>query len=254
LEYVVRAKNVHKSFGSLHVLRGIDLDVSRGETVVIMGRSGSGKSTFLRCLNWLEKPDDGEIFIEDERMGFKLARNRFLEAKGDEISKQREKVGMVFQLFNLFPHMSVLGNVTFALRKVKKLGKEESDAIAWDYLAKVGLTEKAESWPSKLSGGQQQRVAIARALAMQPKVMLFDEATSALDPETVGEVLEVMEHLSEEGMTMIVVTHELRFAREAADRIVFFHEGVIVEEGPVQQVFENPKNQKLKDFLGSVEK
>ncbi|MBN2840423.1 MAG: amino acid ABC transporter ATP-binding protein [Coriobacteriia bacterium] len=239
---MVRIEGLHKSFGTLEVLKGVDLNVARGEVVVILGPSGSGKSTMLRCVNRLEEPTSGHIFIENDEV---------TDRKTD-INKIRERVGMVFQSFNLFPHLTAKSNIMLALRKVKKLDKDEAEKIAIDGLARVGLADKADVYPIMLSGGQQQRVAIARALAMDPHVMLFDEVTSALDPELVREVLDVMKELAKGGMTMLVVTHEMGFARDVASRVVFMDEGVIQEQGTPQEVFDNPQNDRTKDFLGHI--
>jgi len=241
-EVVVRIENLQKSFGDLVVLRGVDLDIHRGEVVVILGPSGSGKSTLLRCVNLLEEPTGGKIFFEDTE----------ITDKKTDINAVRAKVGMVFQNFNLFPHLSAKGNVMLAQQKVLKRSKEEAARIAEEELAKVGLGDRVDYKPSQLSGGQQQRVAIARALAMGPRVMLFDEATSALDPELVRDVLNVMKELARNGMTMIVVTHEMGFARDVADRVVFMDGGVIVEQGTPEEVFDNPQSERTKDFLGHI--
>ena len=239
---VVRIRDLHKSFGDLDVLRGVDLDVHRGEVVVILGPSGSGKSTLLRCVNLLETPTSGQVFFEDTE----------ITAKGTDLNKVRAKVGMVFQSFNLFGHLTAKANVMLAQRKVLKRSKEEAARVAVEELSRVGLAERVDYKPSQLSGGQQQRVAIARALAMEPHVMLFDEATSALDPELVRDVLAVMRELAEGGMTMIVVTHEMGFAREVADRVIFMDGGVIVEEGTPEEVFDHPTSERTKDFLGHL--
>jgi len=239
---VIRTYNLQKSFGKLLVLKGIDVKIEQGEVVVVIGPSGSGKSTFLRCLNLLEIPTVGEVIFEGAS----------ITDKKNDVNKLREKMGMVFQQFNLFPHMTVLENITLAPRKVKKLSKEESDNIAFVLLKRIGLEDKADAYPNQLSGGQKQRIAIARALAMSPDVMLFDEPTSALDPEMVGEVLDVMKKLASEGMTMVVVTHEMGFAKEVGDRVLFMDEGRIVEEGSPEAVFSNPQNPRTKDFLGKV--
>lgn len=239
---MIKVKNLHKYFGKLEVLKGIDEYVEKGETLVIIGPSGSGKSTFLRCLNLLEEPTQGEIWIEEKNI---------TEPKVN-INKVREKVGMVFQHFNLFPHMTVLDNLILAPMKLKALPKDQAQEIAFKYLKKVGLEEKANEYPNNLSGGQKQRIAIARALCMQPEVMLFDEPTSALDPEMVGEVLEVMKELAREGMTMLVVTHEMGFAKEVASRVIFMDGGYIVEEGPPLEIFEAPKHERTKAFLAKV--
>ena len=241
-EVVVRIDNLHKYFDDLEVLRGVDLEVHRGEVVVILGPSGSGKSTMLRCINRLEEPTGGHIWFEDTE----------ITAKETDINKVRAKVGMVFQQFNLFPHLSAKRNVSLAQMKVLKRSQEEADRISIEQLEKVGLGDRIDYMPSQLSGGQQQRVAIARALAMDPHVMLFDEATSALDPELVRDVLGVMKELARGGMTMIVVTHEMGFAREVADRVVFMDGGVIVEQGTPEEVFDNPQSDRTKDFLGHI--
>lgn len=239
---MITAKNIHKQFDKLEVLRGIDLHVAEQEVVVIIGPSGSGKSTFLRCLNLLEEPTSGQITID----------GMCITDKGTDINKIRQNVGMVFQRFNLFPHKTALQNITLAPMKVKKMPEHEAIKIARDLLAKVGLQEKENVYPDQLSGGQQQRVAIARALAMQPKVMLFDEPTSALDPEMVGEVLGVMKDLAKSGMTMVVVTHEMGFAREVGDRVLFMDEGRIIEQGTPEQIFGNPQNERTRAFLNKI--
>jgi polar amino acid transport system ATP-binding protein len=241
-DYVVNVTGLNKSFGSNHVLRGIDLHVQRGEVVCIIGPSGSGKSTLLRCVNMLEKPTGGSIVV----LGHELTH---IDC---DIDEARTKIGMVFQQFNLFPHMTALENIAVAQRKVLGRSKAEAEMKGLQLLARVGLTEKADAYPGQLSGGQQQRVAIARALAMDPDVMLFDEATSALDPELVGDVLNVMKNLAEEGMTMLVVTHEMGFASNVATRVVFMDGGVIVEEGPPSQVIAAPKEERTQSFLSSV--
>ncbi|AFV12402.1 glutamine transport ATP-binding protein GlnQ [Thermacetogenium phaeum DSM 12270] len=239
---IIRVRNLEKSFGKLHVLRGIDLDVKEGEKLVIIGPSGSGKSTLLRCLNMLEVPTKGTIEFAGEVITDPQA----------DLPRIRKDIGMVFQSFNLFPHKNVLENITMALVIVKKMEQAKAEELALSLLEKVGLSDKARNYPAQLSGGQQQRVAIARALAMQPKVMLFDEPTSALDPEMVGEVLEVMGALAREGMTMVVVTHEMKFAREIGDRVIFMDEGVIVEEGTPEQIFTEPRNPRTRSFLTRV--
>lgn len=241
-EVVVRIEGLQKAFGDNVVLRNIDLEVHRGEVVVVLGPSGSGKSTMLRCVNLLETPTSGKIIFEDEE----------ITAKGVDINKVRARLGMVFQSFNLFPHLTAKKNVMLAQQKVLKRSKEEAEKIAIERLTEVGLAERVDYKPSQLSGGQQQRVAIARALAMDPHVMLFDEATSALDPELVRDVLSVMKNLAAEGMTMIVVTHEMGFARDVADRVIFMDGGVIVEEGTPDEVFNHPKSDRTKDFLGHI--
>jgi polar amino acid transport system ATP-binding protein len=249
---MVKAEGVHKSFGRLEVLRGVNLEVARREVLCIIGPSGSGKSTFLRCINHLEKVDAGRLSVDGELIGYRQRGGRLYELKESEIAAQRREVGMVFQRFNLFPHMTALENVIEAPMRVKRLGKGTCQDLGMGLLQKVGLEEKAHAYPSQLSGGQQQRVAIARALAMEPKLMLFDEPTSALDPELVGEVLDVMRKLAETGMTMIVVTHERGFAREVGDSLVFMDGGVVVEEGPPREVIKNPQHARTQSFLSKV--
>jgi ABC-type polar amino acid transport system ATPase subunit len=239
---VIKVVNLHKYFGELEVLKGIDTDIEKGEVVCVIGPSGSGKSTFLRCLNLLEAPTKGDIFIE----GVSIT-----DPKND-VNKLRQRMGMVFQQFNLFPHMTAVDNLTLAPTKLKGLSVDEASEKAVVLLKKVGINEKADVYPAQLSGGQKQRVAIARALAMDPDIMLFDEPTSALDPEMVGEVLEVMKQLAREGMTMVVVTHEMGFAREVGDRILFMDEGIIAEEGTPYDIFNNPTNERTKAFLSKV--
>lgn len=239
---MITVKNLHKSFGDLEVLKGIDYKVKEKEVVCVIGPSGSGKSTFLRCINLLEEITDGEIYIEKVKVN---------DPKTN-INEIRTEVGMVFQQFNLFPHMTVLDNVTMAPMQVRKIGKNDAEKLALELLEKVGLKQKADNYPEQLSGGQQQRVAIARALAMKPKIMLFDEPTSALDPEMVNEVLDVMKQLADEGMTMVIVTHEMGFAREVADRVVFMDDGYIVEQGDPEDLFGNPQNERTKAFLSKV--
>ena len=241
-EAIIKTDSLVKDFGEVKVLRGITTEIKKGEVVVVIGPSGCGKSTFLRCLNMLELPTDGKIFFEGADV---------TDTKTD-VNRHRQKMGMVFQQFNLFPHMTILKNMTIAPMKLLKLSKAEAEERATELLSKVGLADRADSYPSQLSGGQKQRVAIVRALAMNPDVMLFDEPTSALDPEMVGEVLEVMKDLAKSGMTMIVVTHEMGFAKEVADRVLFFDEGQIAEEGTPDELFSNPKTQRAKDFLGKV--
>ena len=241
-DIVIQMTNLNKSFGNNRVLCGIDLEVRRGEVLCIIGPSGSGKSTLLRCVNMLETPTDGRIVV--------LGRD--VTDIDCDIDEARAKIGMVFQQFNLFPHMTALENICVAQRKVLRRKADEAEKIARDLLARVGLQEKAEAYPAQLSGGQQQRVAIARALAMNPEVMLFDEATSALDPELVGDVLAVMQSLATEGMTMLVVTHEMGFARNVADRVVFMDGGVIVEQGPPDQVISSPREERTRSFLSNV--
>jgi len=239
---VIEVKNLHKSFGQLKVLNGVSINIKKGEKVVVIGPSGSGKSTFLRCLNRLEEPTDGQVIFE----GFDIT------DKKTNIDKHRQKMGMVFQHFNLFPHLTVLQNITLAPTTLKLQTKEEAQKNAIELLNMVGLVDKANVYPSTLSGGQKQRIAIVRALAMNPDVMLFDEPTSALDPEMVGEVLNVMKQLAEDGMTMVCVTHEMGFAREVADRVIFMYDGIILEEGTPEEIFGNPKNERTKQFLQSV--
>jgi ABC-type polar amino acid transport system ATPase subunit len=239
---VIKVTNLHKYFGELHVLKGINEEIHKGEVVSIIGPSGSGKSTFLRCLNLLEKPEEGQILFEGVD----------ITAKGVDIDKHRQKMGMVFQHFNVFPHKSVLENITLAPSLVKKMPKDEAEAMAMELLAKVGLESKAQEYPKRLSGGQKQRLAIVRALAMNPDVMLFDEPTSALDPEMVGEVLEVIRDLAVGGMTIVIVTHEMGFAKEISDRVLFMDGGVIAEQGSPQDIFGNPQNPRTKEFLSKV--
>ncbi|WP_041720527.1 amino acid ABC transporter ATP-binding protein [Alkaliphilus metalliredigens] len=239
---MIKVENLHKSFSDLHVLKGINREIKKGEVVVVIGPSGSGKSTFLRCLNLLEEPNDGKILYNGVN----------IVDKKNDINKYREKMGMVFQQFNLFPHMTVLENIMLAPMQIKNMNRNDAMKIAMDLLNTVGLSEKAETYPNKLSGGQKQRIAIARALAMQPEVMLFDEPTSALDPEMVGEVLDVIKKLAAQGMTMVVVTHEMGFAREVGDRVIFMDEGRIVEEEAPEVLFKSPQNPRTQDFLGKI--
>lgn len=238
---MIKLIDVHKYFGELHVLKGVNTEIDKGEVVVIIGPSGSGKSTVLRCMNYLEEPTAGDVIVDGMNLNVK-----------ENINNVRAEVGMVFQRFNLFPHMTVLDNITLAPQKIRGLSKADAEAIAHDLLGKVGLSDKAEAYPEQLSGGQQQRVAIARALAMKPKVMLFDEPTSALDPEMVSEVLDVMKDLAKEGMTMVVVTHEMSFAKEVATRVLFVDGGEILEEGTAEEVFDTPKHERTKAFLSKV--
>ena len=238
---MISIKNLHKAFGKIQVLNGIDVEIAEKEVVVIIGPSGSGKSTLLRCMNYLEKPTDGEIVVDHIPLSNEA-----------NINKVRTEVGMVFQRFNLFGHMTVMENIMLAPMKVRLISKEEAKQTALTLLHKVGLDDKADAYPSQLSGGQQQRVAIARALAMKPKIMLFDEPTSALDPEMVNEVLEVMKNLAQEGMTMVVVTHEMGFAREVGDRVLFVDEGRIIEQGTPAAIFESPKEERTKTFLSKI--
>jgi polar amino acid transport system ATP-binding protein len=246
---LVRARDVHKSYGDLEVLKGIDLDVQAGEVVVILGPSGSGKSTFLRCINHLEAMDRGSIRIGDEQIGYELRRGRLRALPPRAIARQRSRIGMVFQQFNLYPHMTVLENITEAPVGIHGRPKDEARREAMELLAKVGLAEKAGAFPRQLSGGQQQRVAIARALAIRPQLMLFDEPTSALDPELVGEVLTTMRDLADQGLTMIVVTHEIGFAKDAADRVVFMDGGVVVEQGRPEDILVAPQHPRTRAFL-----
>jgi len=237
---MIEIKNLHKYFGELEVLRGIDLTVDESEVVCLIGSSGSGKSTLLRCINFLEEKNEGEIYIDGQLVTSK------------DINEIRQKVGMVFQRFNLFPHMTVIQNVMEGPITVKKMDKKKAHSLAMDLLDKVNLLDKADEYPAMLSGGQQQRVAIARSLAMEPKVILFDEPTSALDPELVGEVLGVMNDLAKEGRTMIIVTHEMGFAKEVADRVIFISEGLIAEEGSPEDIFDRPESERLQNFLGQI--
>ncbi len=239
---MITVKNLHKSFGKTEVLKGIDYHVEKGEKIVIVGPSGSGKSTFLRCMNLLEQPTSGEIWFDGQLI---------TDPKTD-INKVREHMGMVFQNFNLFNNLTIMGNITLAPVKLKLMSQEKADETAMNLLKRVNLTEKADAYPSQLSGGQRQRIAIVRSLAMSPKVMLFDEPTSALDPEMVGEVLDVMKELAESGMTMVVVTHEMGFAREVGSKVLFVDEGIIMEENTPGEFFSNPKNPRLQDFLSKV--
>lgn len=241
-ETLISVRDLHKSFKKNEVLKGINSEIKKGEVVVVIGPSGSGKSTFLRCLNLLEEPTSGQIFFEGQD----------ITDQSNDIYKMREKMGMVFQNFNLFPNMTVLENITLAPIKVKKLEKSEAETIGRQLLDKVGLGDKADAYPQSLSGGQKQRIAIARALAMQPDVMLFDEPTSALDPEMVGEVLSVMQDLAKEGMTMVIVTHEMSFAKEVGDRVLFMDEGIVMEEGKPVDIFDHPQNPRTIGFLSKV--
>lgn len=254
---MVKARGVHKFFGDLHVLRGVDLTVKPGEVCVILGPSGSGKSTLLRCINELETISAGRIWVDGELMGFRTTTGRegqeiLHRLKDSTIAKQRSRIGMVFQRFNLFPHRTALENVTEAPINVKKVPKKAARKRASELLERVGLSDRSDHYPSQLSGGQQQRVAIARAMAMDPELMLFDEPTSALDPELVGEVLAVIQDLAQSGMTMVVVTHEVGFARQVADQVVFMDEGVIVERGTPEQVIDNPREARTQEFFSKV--
>ena len=239
---IIKVNNLHKKFNDIEVLEGITEEIDEGEVVVVIGPSGSGKSTFLRCLNLLETPDDGEVIIDGEQINL----------PGVDVDRLRRKMGMVFQHFNLFPHLTVLENITLAPIKVNGLSEEEANKKAMELLDRVGLTEKANEYPTSLSGGQKQRIAIARALAMDPKIMLFDEPTSALDPEMVGEVLDVMKRLAKNGMTMVVVTHEMGFAREVGTRLLFIDEGKVLEKGTPNEVLSEPKQERTKSFLSKV--
>ena len=251
-EEMVRADNVHKSYGSLEVLKGIDLVVKPGEVACVLGPSGSGKSTFLRCINHLEKINAGRIFVDGDLVGYRERGGKLHEMKDREVAEQRRAIGMVFQRFNLFPHMTVLANIMEAPCRVKREDKNEVRERAIRLLNRVGLGDKVTNYPGQLSGGQQQRVAIARALAMRPKLMLFDEPTSALDPELVGEVLDVMKDLARDGMTMVVVTHEIGFAREVGDSLVFMDGGVVVEQGPPREIIARPQHERTRAFLSKV--
>ena len=249
---MIEARGVAKHFGSNQVLKGITLSIQKGQVLCLLGPSGSGKSTFLRCINHLEVINAGRIFVDGELMGFRQQGDRLHEMKPTAIAKQRSEIGMVFQRFNLFPHLTALENIIEAPIGVNKLNRSDAISRAKQLLETVGLADKADAYPAQLSGGQQQRVAIARALAMDPKLMLFDEPTSALDPELVGDVLEVMRKLAETGMTMIVVTHEIGFAREVADQVVFMDDGLVVESGTPSEVIDNPRNARTKAFIESV--
>ena len=239
---MIKVNNLHKKFDNLTVLDGIDEHITQGEVVVVIGPSGSGKSTFLRCLNLLETATEGEIYVDDE----------LITAPKVNVNRVRQKMGMVFQQFNLFPHLTIMENITLAPVLLKKLGKEEAIKRGQELLERVNLGEKADAYPAQLSGGQKQRVAIARALAMDPEIMLFDEPTSALDPEMVGEVLDVMKDLARSGMTMVIVTHEMGFAREVASRVLFIDQGVVMESGTPEEIFNNPQNERTKNFLSKV--
>ncbi|MDI3534693.1 MAG: polar amino acid transport system ATP-binding protein [Thermosediminibacterales bacterium] len=249
---LLKLENITKKFGDLVVLDNLSLEVHSGEVLVIIGPSGSGKSTLLRCINYLEPIDEGVIYFNGHSVGKRYVNGRWIKDSEKNINKLRTKIGMVFQNFNLFPHMTALENVIEGLITVKKVPRQQALQKGLALLKKVGLADKTDSYPSQLSGGQQQRVAIARALAMEPEVMMFDEATSALDPELVGEVLGVIKNLAKEGMTMIIVTHEMGFAREVADRVIFMDKGKIVEENPPQVIFNNPQNLRTKSFLSSI--
>jgi polar amino acid transport system ATP-binding protein len=249
---MVKSQAVHKRFGTLEVLKGIDLEVQRGEVMCMLGPSGSGKSTFLRCINHLEKINAGRLYVDGELVGYRESGNRLHELRERDVARQRAQIGMVFQHFNLFPHMTALENVALAPVRVLGASRDQSRERGRKLLTQVGLADKLDVYPVALSGGQQQRVAIARALAMEPKLMLFDEPTSALDPELVGDVLDAMRQLARDGMTMIVVTHEMGFAREVADTVVFMDEGVIVESGPPGEILVNPRHERTQEFLSKV--
>jgi polar amino acid transport system ATP-binding protein len=251
-EAMVKAEAVHKSFGRLEVLKGITLELKPGEVMCKLGPSGSGKSTFLRCINHLEKIDGGRLYVDGELVGYRQRGEKLYELRESEVAKERAQIGMVFQRFNLFPHMNVLHNVIEAPTRVKGVRREQAVKKAREQLDRVGLADKIDAYPAQLSGGQQQRVAIARALAMDPKLMLFDEPTSALDPELVGDVLDSMRQLARDGMTMVVVTHEIGFAREAGDTLVFMDGGVVVESGDPREVLSNPKHERTRAFLSKV--
>ena len=250
---LLKIDNLQKSFGDLVVLDGIDLEVHRGEKVSIIGPSGSGKTTLLRCINYLEKPSGGHIHIDGLLIGEKLINGKYVHLSDRELAEERRGIGFVFQRFNLFPHLTALGNVTIAPQKVLGLTRDEAERRGRDMLTKVGLGHKMDEYPERLSGGQQQRVAIARVLAMQPKLMLFDEATSALDPELIGEVLRVMRQLADEGSTMVIVTHEIQFAGEVSDRVIFMDHGKIVEQGPPRDVLFNPQQPRTREFLQHIQ-
>ena len=251
-DLMVDAKNIAKHYGNIEVLKGVNLQVKRGEVTCLIGPSGSGKSTLLRCINHLEKHDAGELFVDGNLVGYELKDNKLYERKSNEICQSRSEIGMVFQRFNLFAHLTVLDNITIGMIRVRGIAPDRAAEKAKELLRRVGLENKESNYPSQLSGGQQQRVAIARALAMEPKLMLFDEPTSALDPELVGEVLDVMKDLANSGMTMIVVTHEMGFAREVTDTVYFLDQGVIEESGEPQQVLSNPRSERLQGFLSKV--
>ncbi len=251
-DLVLRVEDLHKNFGSLEVLKGIDLSLPRGHKIAVIGPSGSGKSTFLRCINYLEVPDRGHVFLDGELFGEKELDGKYLRMNEKELARQRMQVGMIFQSFYLWPHLTARENVAVGPEKVRGMTKQEALELAEGLLAKVHLSEKSDEYPERLSGGQQQRVAIARALAQDPKVILFDEPTSALDPELIGEVLKVIHELADEGRSMILVTHEIGFARDVAEEVVFFDQGVVVEQGPPAEVLSNPKHERTKTFLSQL--
>jgi polar amino acid transport system ATP-binding protein len=250
---LLHIEDLHKRFGDLEVLSGVGLEVKRGEKVSIIGPSGSGKTTLLRCINYLEKPTAGHIYIDGNLIGEKKVGDHYVHLSDRELAKERQEIGFVFQRFNLFPHLTALGNVTVAPMRVLGLSREAAEARGREMLQKVGLAHKINEYPERLSGGQQQRVAIARMLAMQPKLMLFDEATSALDPELIGEVLRVMRRLAEEGATMVIVTHEIQFAGEVSDRVIFMDQGKIVEQGPPREVLNKPREARTREFLKHIQ-
>lgn len=251
---LLRLENIHKNFGKLEVLKGIDLTLEKGKKVAVIGPSGCGKSTLLRCINYMEIPSSGHVYMEGELFGERKIENTFGKLSSKELAKQRSQIGMVFQGFNLWPHLTAIDNVALGPTVVNQMPKNEAYDLAKSMIEKVHLTPKINEYPERLSGGQQQRVAIARALAQRPKLMLFDEPTSALDPELIGEVLNVIHELAREGRSMVLVTHEINFARELADHIIFLHDGVIIEEGPPHEVIDNPKNERLKTFLKQIVK
>ena len=251
---LLRLENIHKNFGDLEVLKGIDLTLEKGKKVAVIGPSGCGKSTLLRCINYMEIPSSGHVYMEGELFGERKIENTFGKLSSKELAKQRSQIGMVFQSFNLWPHLTAINNVALGPTVVNQMPKNEAYELAKSMIEKVHLTPKINEYPERLSGGQQQRVAIARALAQKPKLMLFDEPTSALDPELIGEVLNVIQELASEGRSMVLVTHEINFARELADHIIFLHDGIIIEEGPPSEVIDNPKNERLKTFLNQIVK
>lgn len=251
---LLRLENIHKNFGNLEVLKGIDLTLEKGKKVAVIGPSGCGKSTLLRCINYMEIPSSGHVYMEGELFGERKIENTFGKLSSKELAKQRSQIGMVFQGFYLWPHLTAIDNVALGPTVVNQIPKNEAYDLAKSMIEKVHLTPKINEYPERLSGGQQQRVAIARALAQQPKIMLFDEPTSALDPELIGEVLNVIQELASEGRSMVLVTHEINFARELADHIIFLHDGVVIEEGPPHEVIDNPKNERLKAFLNQIVK
>jgi polar amino acid transport system ATP-binding protein len=252
MDPLLRIVDLHKSFGALEVLKGVSIDVARGERLSIIGPSGSGKTTLLRCVNYLEKPTSGHVYVDGTLIGERQVNGKFVHLSDRELARERAEIGFVFQRFNLFPHLTALDNVTVAPRRVLGVARAEAEERAMAMLTKVGLAHKAGDYPERLSGGQQQRVAIARVLAMQPKLMLFDEATSALDPELIGEVLTVMRELAEEGRTMLVVTHEIQFAAEVSDRVIFMDGGQIVEQGPPDEILKAPSHERTRTFLRQI--